>query len=280
MAESPYIHDVTHETFESLVIIASQQAPVLVDFWAPWCQPCQMLGPILEKLANEYAGRFTVAKINTDQEQFLATQLGVRGLPTCLLVKNGQPADQFVGVQDEPAIRAMLDRHVAPATEMPEEPAAPPPPSVDALREAVAVNPDDHAAKIELAGALAELGETTEARQLLQDIPANEQETEAAKTALARVQFAEALTGAPALPELQAAVAGNPDDLQARYQLGVRRLLSGHTEAALEAFLEIMKRDHGFEDRLGQRSLIDAFRLVDDPPLVSRYRKQMSRLLF
>ena len=174
MAESPYIHDVTQDTFESLVIIASQQAPVLIDFWAPWCQPCQALGPILEKLANEYAGRFTVAKINTDQEQFLASQLGVRGLPTCLLVKNGQPVDQFVGMQPEPEIRAILDRHVAPVAEEPAEPEAPPPPSVEALREAVAANPEDHAAKIELAGALAELGETAEARQLLQDIPANE----------------------------------------------------------------------------------------------------------
>lgn len=280
MADSPHIHDVTHETFESLVVMASQQAPVLVDFWAPWCQPCQTLGPILEKLANEYGGRFTVAKINTDQEQLLATQLGVRGLPTCLLVKNGQPVDQFVGVQAEPAIREMLDRHVAPPTEEPDDDAPPPPPSLAELHEAVAADPDDHASKIQLASLLLSQGETASARELLADIPPSEMETDDGREAQARLQFADSLTNAPPLAELQATVEANPDDLRARHQLGTRLLLAGRNALALEQFMEIMRRNHGFEDRLGQRSLIDAFKLINDPPLVSQYRKQMSRLLF
>lgn len=280
MADSPYIHDVTHETFESLVILASQQAPVLVDFWAPWCQPCQMLSPILEKLANDYAGRFTVAKINTDEEQFLAQQLGVRGLPTCLLVKDGQPVDQFVGMQPEPAIREMLDRHVAPAEAAPAENVPPPPASLESLREALANNPEDHTARIELAGVLTQQGATAEAQELLRELPANEQETDAAKTVLARLQFIDSVADAPPLDALQNTVANDPTDLRARYYLGTRQLLAGRASAALEQFLEIMKRDHSFEEKLGQRSLIDAFKLIDDAPLVSQYRKQMSRLLF
>ena len=89
--------DVTVENFEAEVVAASMNVPVLVDFWAPWCGPCKSLGPILEKLETDYAGRFKLVKIDSDQEQQIAGMFGIRSIPTCVLLMNGQPVDGFMG---------------------------------------------------------------------------------------------------------------------------------------------------------------------------------------
>ena len=110
--------DVTVENFEAEVVAASMNVPVLVDFWAPWCGPCKSLGPVLEKLETEYAGRFKLAKIDSDQEQQLAGMFGIRSIPTCVLLMNGQPVDGFMGALPEGQVRAFLDKHVPTAEEM------------------------------------------------------------------------------------------------------------------------------------------------------------------
>ncbi|MCA9800319.1 MAG: thioredoxin, partial [Cyanobacteria bacterium HKST-UBA04] len=112
MADSSYIVNVTTDAFETQVIRASFNHPVLVDFWAPWCGPCKSLTPILEKLADEYAGAFMLAKVNTDEEQMLAAQVGVRSLPTVVLIKDGQLLDQFMGALPEGQVRQFLERHI------------------------------------------------------------------------------------------------------------------------------------------------------------------------
>jgi putative thioredoxin len=104
--------DVTIENFESEVIEASMTLPVLVDFWATWCGPCKVIGPLLEKLETEYAGRFKLVKIDSDQEQQLAGAFGIRSIPTCILLKNGQPVDGFMGALPEGKIKEFLDKHV------------------------------------------------------------------------------------------------------------------------------------------------------------------------
>src|SRR6476619_6309237 len=109
--------DVTLENFETEVIATSMTQPVLVDFWAPWCGPCKVIGPILEKLEAEYAGRFKLVKIDSDQEQQLAAAFGIRSIPTVILMVNGQPVDGFMGAQPEGQVRQLLDKHLPPADE-------------------------------------------------------------------------------------------------------------------------------------------------------------------
>src|SRR6476469_1940887 len=113
--------DVTLENFENEVIAASMTQPVLVDFWAPWCGPCKVIGPILEKLEAEYDGRFKLVKIDSDQEQQLSAAFGIRSIPTVILLMNGQPVDGFMGAMPEGQVRQFLDKHLPPAVEVAEE---------------------------------------------------------------------------------------------------------------------------------------------------------------
>ena len=202
MADANYVYDVTTENFETLVLQASQQHPVLVDFWAPWCGPCQSLSPILEKLAAEYAGAFTVAKINTDDEQMLASQFGIRSLPTVALLYDGQVVDHFMGLQPESTIREMLDRHVqAPADEDIDQAQAAlksgdAEQAVALLQQKIEQEPDNHELKAELASALLLAGSTEDARQILDALSGDATDSDAAKSAQARLQFIDAVADA------------------------------------------------------------------------------------
>ena len=284
MSELPHVFDATTETFEDTVLRKSLEVPVLVDFWATWCGPCKTLGPILEKLAGEYNGAFLLAKVDVDKEQQIAAAFQIRSVPTVFLVKDGQLVDGFPGALPEGQLREFLASHGvlpaeaadAPVVDAPLDPQA----QVAALREAVAVDPDKDELKLDLVLALLKTGEATEAERLLDALPANLATDDRAVKARARLGFAAALKDAPSVEALRAAVTANADDLRARHLLGVRALVEGDSEAALEQFLEMLKRDRAYEEGLARKSLIDAFRVIEDEALVSQYRRKMSSLLF
>lgn len=286
MSDLPHVFDATTETFETDVLQKSLQTPVLVDFWATWCGPCKTLGPILEKLAGEYHGAFELAKVDVDKEQQIAAAFQIRSVPTVFLVKDGQIVDGFPGALPEGQLREFLKHHGIEPADAPAEEAAPaeaapldPHQEVVRLRKAVEAEPDKEEHKLDLALALLQTGSASEAEQLLDRLPANLATDDRAIKARAKLGFAALLVDAPPAEVLQAAISAEPGDLRARHLLGVRQLVAGDAEAGLAQFIEILRRDRKYGDDLARKSLIDAFRVLDDDELVGRYRRQMSALL-
>ncbi|MCK7593766.1 thioredoxin [Pseudomarimonas salicorniae] len=280
----PHSFDVRTESFEQDVLVRSTEVPVLVDFWADWCAPCKQLKPVLEKLAAEYGGAFVLAKVNSDEEQQLPALFGVRSLPTVILLKDGRPVDGFMGAVPESQIRQFLTQHgVEP---LPAEPAEPAPDTrtpqqqIADLETQIAAEPDNAELQLDLAVALSRAGEVQRAATVLDGLPANLAADDRAKRVHATLDFAAALTGAPSAAELEARLAKDENDHAARHLLGVHALVGGETEAALQQFLELLRRDKAWNDGAARRALVDAFKIIDDEDLVGKYRRKMASLLF
>lgn len=287
MSDLPHVFDATTETFETEVLQKSLQTPVLVDFWATWCGPCKTLGPMLEKLAGEYHGAFELAKVDVDKEQQIAAAFQIRSVPTVFLVKGGQIVDGFPGAVPEGQLREFLTQHgVVPLEAVPDEeeaveaPPLDPQAQVDVLRAAIAAEPDREELKLDLALALLQTGATAEATALIDALPANLSTDDRAVRARARLEFASALQEAPAAEVLEARIAANGDDLQARHLRGVQLLLSGQDAAALEQFLDMLRRDRTYDEGRPRKLLIDAFKVIEDEDMVGQYRRRMASLLF
>lgn len=281
-----HVFDATAQNFEAEVLQRSLQTPVLIDFWAEWCQPCKTLGPILEKLAEDFGGAFRLAKVDVEAEQELGAAFQIRSIPTVVLVKDGQLVDGFQGALPEGQLREFLKHHgiepgaVETAEEEVAEPAAVDPQAeVARLRDAIAAEPDKGELKLDLALALLQAGVADEAERLLDALPANLSTDDRAVRARARLGFASLLKDAPSADALQAAIDADAGDLRARHLLGVRHLVAGRSEEGLEQFIEMLRRDRGFDDGLPRKTLIDAFRVIEDEDLVGRYRRKMSSLL-
>ncbi|MDE2299298.1 MAG: tetratricopeptide repeat protein, partial [Burkholderiales bacterium] len=225
--------DISLQNFEADLITASMQQPVLLDIWAPWCGPCKALGPLLEKLETAYAGRFTLAKLNSDDQPEIAGQLsqmfGVRSIPFCVMFKGGQPVDGFVGALPEGEIRAFLDKHVpsaealAAADDVQEAQAlladGDTDSAVEKLQEAVAVNPGNDAARYDYLRALLGAGRVEEARRAYE--PVASKVLLDARLAAAGHWLAACEQAPQARPaeQLAAAIATNKRDFDARFEL-------------------------------------------------------------
>ena len=283
---SQYSFDVATASFEQDVLARSMEVPVLVDFWADWCAPCKQLKPILEKLADEYAGGFVLAKVNSDQESQLPALFGVRSLPTVILLKGGRPVDGFMGALPESQIREFLSRHeVLPAAGSDEvnDEEAPPLAPAEALAEVeakIAATPDNDELQLDLAVALARVGEVERAGRVLDQLPAKLATDDRAKQVRATLGFAATLRDAPPLAALEQRIAEDENDLEARHLAGVHYLVAGESEAALQHFIELLARDRQWKEGLAKRLLIDAFNVIEDEDLIGRYRRKMSSLLF
>jgi len=287
MTTTDFVFDTTVASFEQDVILKSKDTPILVDFWASWCEPCKVLGPILEKLAAEFNGGFLLAKVDVDAEQQLAGYFQVKSIPTVMLLKNGQIVDGFPGALTEGQLREFLKHHEIEvkeaSVEVPEEVIAEvmdPQTEVINLRAAIQNEPDKPELQLDLMLALLKTGGFVEAEKILDGLPANLAIDDRAVKAKARLTFAAVLKDAPPVSILEQAIASNPDDCRARHYLGVHYLMENKTEDGLEQFLEMLKRNKTFEEGLPRKALVDAFRIIEDEDLVGQYRRKMSSLLF
>jgi putative thioredoxin len=287
MSESPYVFEATRETFPALVIEASDRVPVLVDFWAAWCAPCRILMPILASLASSYGGKLHVVKVNTDVEQALALEYGVRSLPTVKLFRNGRVVDEFLGALPESAVREFLGRYLERDSDRVRARA------LDAhaqgrsaeaealLRQALAEDPDNLRIPIDLAVVLSDQGRFAEGEQVLKGLPANKQLEPEVVELLKRLGFASVASTAPDPATLEQRLAAHPGDSEARYQLACHRVLQGDYERALELLFELLRRDRDYRDDAARKAMLAVFDLLGGRgPLVSRYRGLMAGALY
>ena len=285
MADSSFIIEVTRENYAQ-VMEASFEVPVLMDFWASWCQPCQVLMPVLAKLAEEYQGKFLLGKLNTEEQQEIAVQFGIRSIPTVKLFRNGQPVDEFMGALPEGTVREFLDRHVARESDaqvvqaFEQLRAGNAAGAIVLLDEARTADPDNPRIAVALAQAQAATGDVAAAEATLDSLPANEQSKPEIAALRSHLFFAGQVADAPAADELEARLSADANDHEALFQLALRKVTGQDYDSAMELLLELMKKDRSFGDDAGRNTLLKVFELLGDDPRVGQYRRRMASLIY
>ena len=274
--------DSTDTTFAQDVIQRSHELPVVVDCWAPWCGPCRILGPILEKLAYERDGQVQLVKVNTDENPQVAQALQVEGIPAVFAFVGGQLVNKFVGAIPEEQVREFYDSLIpseadikaAEGYRMMQENQIP----IARLHFEAALeeNPDHEPAGVGLAAILVRVGETERAAQLARRWPNHPM----SKSVLTSMELTAALEGYEA-DEIRQAVAANPDDPMVRYRHGCLLAIESQWMEALDEMLESVRLDKSAGDEAARKTLLGIFGMLgDDQPVVAEYRKRLGRLLF
>jgi putative thioredoxin len=288
-AGTPVVKDTTTASFGTDVITESARQPVLVDFWAPWCEPCKQLGPILEKVVAAAGGKVKLAKMNIDDHPQIAGRLGVRSIPAVIAFQRGQPIDGFMGAVPESQIRGFIERLVGPLGR-----------SEDVLAEAeallaeghpeaaaemytalIAENPSDLAAVAGLAKVFVATGELDSARKILADVPASGDKDAAITGARAMLSLAEQAASIGNAADLVRKLEADPADHQSRFDLATLLNAQNKREEAATALLEIVKRDRTWNDESARKQLLQLFEAWGpmDPATIGA-RKKLSSILF
>ena len=286
MGESPYIHNVSMQNFQNLVLENSINKPVLVDFWADWCQPCQTIMPMLAKLAEEYAGKFELAKVNADDEQELAAHFGIKSLPTMKLFFKGQLVDERMGVVPESDIREMLDKHIVSESDQFMQAATMAyqqgqvEQALEMLNHALAKDPENAELKITIAQMVQAQGDSESALALLDSLDNEGNKLDSAIKLRAEINLAAQLADLPDLSEIEQRLSQNPADLEALLQKSRHLVARGDHDDAMECLLTIMRNDRSFEDDAGRSGLLEIFDLLGgEHPSVQKYRRKLFTLL-
>ncbi|WP_298968518.1 thioredoxin [uncultured Roseobacter sp.] len=294
-AADDLIKDVTEASFMADVVEASQTTPVIVDFWAPWCGPCKTLGPQLEEAVRAAKGAAKMAKVNVDEAQMIAGQLQIQSIPTVYAFHKGQPIDGFQGAVPQSEIKAFVDRvvkaaggdapgealgeAVAAAEEMLAEGAA-----TDAAQTFAAIlgeDPNHAAAYGGMVRAHIALGELDQAEAILNGAPAEISASPELEAAHAQLELARQAEGAGPVDDLRKAVEANPDDLQARFDLAQAMHANGDVEGAVDALLELFRRDRDWNEGAAKTQLFTIFEaLKPNDPIMLNGRRKLSSMIF
>jgi putative thioredoxin len=283
---SAYASDVTTATFQRDVLEASHAQPVIVDFWAPWCAPCRALKPILEKLANEYGGRFRLAKVNSDENPEISSAYGIRSIPDVYAFRDGKPVSHFLGALPESQVRAFIDQVVPSPSEVERLRAAALRGAGDAagalaaLERAVALDARNALARLDLAELLIAARRLDEAEALLAQVAPDAQLDARVEALRASIGYERSGASGTGEAELQARLASNPADHEARLTLAQRYAAAKRYAPALDELLEIVRRDKEWKDGEARRQIVNIFNLAEDPELVSEYRRKLSSALY
>jgi putative thioredoxin len=279
-----WVIEATDRDFEAAVLERSAAVPVVVDFWAPWCGPCRTLGPLLERLAEEHAGAFVLAKVNVDDNPGLAQAFGVQGIPMVLAIRDGEVVDHFTGALPESAVRQFLGSLLP--TEADE---------LSAEGEAQLARGDTDAAErsfrtalerdarhggalVGLATVLASGERAAEALELLRRVDPGPHRARADKLA-AELRIRQ--TGGADVEALRRRAEADPDDLEARFALAQAHAAAGRHEDALRTYLGIVARDRSFRDDEARKAMLDLFHLLGpEHPLTDQYRSELAKVLF
>ncbi|MGD8566518.1 MAG: co-chaperone YbbN [Gammaproteobacteria bacterium] len=281
-----YSIDVTEQNFQQQVLEKSKTVPVVVDFWAPWCGPCQTLKPLLEKLAEEYQGKFLLAKVNADDNQALASQFGVRGIPSVKAVYNGKLVNEFSGAIPEPTLRKFLEEIIPNESETKRQAALAKyeqgdiDAAVTLLQEVVELDDDNQNAKIDLAALLIENKDFDNARSLLNKVPLNLQQEDRFKELMTRIDLSERSGQVADKEALVQRITQDETDLQARLDLANHYIATQSYEEALALLFDIIKKDRNFGDDIARKTVLDIFTLLgNQDERVRSARKTLASLL-
>jgi putative thioredoxin len=293
--------DVTIANFEQEVIAASMTTPVLIDFWAPWCGPCKSLGPILEKVELAYGGRFKLVKIDSDQEQQLAAAFGIKSIPTCILMMNGQPVDGFNGALPEGKVKEFLDKHLPPGEELPTEEAVEetelsPQDTLEKLKQAVEANPGDENARFDLVKQLLLDGSNDDAKVAFAPVIAQTaavRRFDSLKRWMDAIDFvAMHANEAGAEAGFDSKIAANKRDFEARFDKARWLMAQNRWTDALDELLDILMRDKTWKEDLARKTYIAILDIMEPPkpkvadgqippddPSVATYRRRLSSVI-
>ncbi|TMV04880.1 co-chaperone YbbN [Ruegeria sediminis] len=294
-AATDLIKDTTEATFMADVVEASQQVPVIVDFWAPWCGPCKTLGPLLEEAVTAAKGAVRMVKINVDQAQMIASQMRIQSIPTVYAFYQGQPIDGFQGALPGSEIKAFVDRvikaaggespgdqldeAVAAAEEMLAEGAA-----VDAAQTFAAIlgeDPQHAGAYGGLVRAHIAMGDLDQAEAVLNGAPAEISRSAELEAAHAQLELARQAANAGPVAELTAKVEAEPDNHQARFDLAQALHANGKVDEAVAQLLELFRRDREWNDGAAKTQLFTIFdALKPNDPVVLHGRRKLSSMIF
>ena len=278
-----FIIEVNVQNFQAEVLEKSKQLPVVLEFYANAAEESQALAPVLRRLAEEYAGKFLLARVDVQQNSPIVQQLGVRTLPTLKVLSDGQLAHELEGPQDEISLRQMLDLLTMSPIERIQEQikillaegnrAA----VVDMLQQAIGEEPTNYALQVELADVLVMENRISEAEQILEGLSDDIAGISKPKN---RIAFIAKAADFPDLASLKSAIESDAENLQLRYQLAVQLVVDDQIEAALEELLIILKKDKTFEDEIARKTMIEVFALLGKgDPMATAYRRKMFAFL-